>query len=126
MPATTVTSATGWAYCRSQLISDHCLSNNAANVASPNAPLRIVMTVIPTVVVVRNRPGCFASARAARASARPSFAHCCSRLLRADSSAVSASTKTPLARIRSKSSRNASMCVGRMSALGCTPMPAQG
>lgn len=78
------------------------------------------MTVIPTVVVDRNLPGCFASARAARASARPSFAHCCSRLLRADSSAVSASTKTPLARMRSKSSRNASMWIGRISGLGCT------
>ena len=52
------------------------LSNNPANVASPNAPLRNDMTVIPTVVVDRNCPGCFASASAARASARPSFAHC--------------------------------------------------
>src|SRR5262245_52733258 len=70
-----------------------------ARVASPNAPLVIPMSVIPTWMVERKCEGSVASASAVAAPPLPSSASCCRRALREETTAISDIANKPFSTI---------------------------
>lgn len=89
-------------------VTGHCESDaerRCATVASPNAPLVMPITVMPTCMVDGKFAGLLLSSSAAPAPRRPSSAHCCSRALREDTTASSDRANTPFNTMRSVKAR---------------------
>src|SRR5262245_10118663 len=96
---TTITNAIVSLYSASHDICRSLEESRSVSVRSPIAPVRIAIRVIPICTVARNRSGWFASSRAVCAPWLPSFANCCRRGLRDETTAISAITKMPLTMI---------------------------